>query len=286
MVLQRAPRAHPRRAHPLHRRRRKAEIYALMAEWAAQGKAILLISSERPNCSVRLTASSSWTTANRRRIPGRRGHPRTHPVRHPQALRRRRRERHHHPPPPGPPVQPAAPVRHADVAAGHHGPVPAPDRRHAVAARQPDQPDPGAEQLPSSSWRWGMLLVIVVGHIDLSVGSVAGFCRRARCRADGRARMGLSGQCRLPRGRRIDCAMQVLRRLAAHPPSSSRWPACWSFKAWRCGCCPAVARPLPGGLPAMASGFYPGPDSEANRARSSMLIAGRGGAARGGPGLA
>ena len=42
----------------------KAEIYALMAEWAAQGKAILLIRRSCPNCSVCLTASSSWTTAN------------------------------------------------------------------------------------------------------------------------------------------------------------------------------------------------------------------------------
>ena len=89
----------------------------------------------------------------------------------------------------------------------------------------------------------GMLLVIVAGHIDLSVGSVAGFIGAlAAVMMVDLARSALSNPLvvvdRLPRRRRRRSAR---RRATGSPitasrPSSSRWPACWSSAAcrWRC----------------------------------------------------
>ena len=88
----------------------------------------------------------------------------------------------------------------------------------------------------------GMLLVIVTGHIDLSVGSVAGFVGAVAavlmvryhvdypiafivCLAGGRGRSARRKATGLP--------------ISASPPSSSRWPACWSSRALRSRCCRA-----------------------------------------------
>ena len=88
----------------------------------------------------------------------------------------------------------------------------------------------------------GMLLVIVTGHIDLSVGSVAGFVGAVAAVLMVRYQVDYhAGLHRLPRGRRGDRRGAGLlgRLFQASRPSSSRWPACWCSRALRWRCCRA-----------------------------------------------
>ena len=87
----------------------------------------------------------------------------------------------------------------------------------------------------------GMLLVIVAGHIDLSVGSVAGFIGALAAMHDGAS--GQLGFLSNPLVVSIVCLVVggahrrgagLLDRLSPRSrPSSSRWPACWSSAACR-----------------------------------------------------
>ena len=252
----------------------KAEIYALMAEWAAQGKAILLISSELPELlglSDRILVMDDGEFVAE--FPGRRGHPRTHPVRHPQALRRRR-ERHHHP---------SSAWAHLSSQLRQYGMLMSLLVIMGLFQHLTDgtllQPVNLTNLILQTAiviMALGMLLVIVVGHIDLSVGSVAGFVG-----ALGAVLMvehewdwvSASAVC-LVAGGLIGAMQGAFVAWLRIPPSSSRWPACWSSRAWRCGCCPGNRSALPGGLPANGQRLLPGPDSEANLRQVSMLIAG------------
>ena len=88
----------------------------------------------------------------------------------------------------------------------------------------------------------GMLLVIVAGHIDLSVGSVVGFIGALAAVLMVQFEMALrAGHAALP-GR--GCGDRRACRAGSSPSSrsrrsSSRWPACWCSRAWRWRCCRA-----------------------------------------------
>ncbi|MEO3692027.1 multiple monosaccharide ABC transporter permease [Roseateles paludis] len=122
----------------------------------------------------------------------------------------------------------------------------------------------------------GMLLVIVVGHIDLSVGSVAGFVgalgavlmvehewhwasATAVCLVAGGVIGAMQGAfvawLRIPSFIVTLAGMLVFKGLAL-----------WLLSGQSLG-------PFPPEFQAMASGFFPGPDSEANPRQVSLLIA-------------
>ena len=86
----------------------------------------------------------------------------------------------------------------------------------------------------------GMLLVIVAGHIDLSVGSVCGFvgALAAVLMVDYEWHfVPATIVCLVVGGADRRGAGLVRRLLQASRRSSSRWPACWCSRAWRWRCC-------------------------------------------------
>ena len=87
----------------------------------------------------------------------------------------------------------------------------------------------------------GMLLVIVTGHIDLSVGSVAGFI--GAIAGVLMVRYGVhfipAGIACLALGALIGAAQGYWVAYFKFRPSSSRWRACWYSRGWRLPCCKA-----------------------------------------------
>ena len=88
----------------------------------------------------------------------------------------------------------------------------------------------------------GMLLVIVAGHIDLSVGSVCGFIGALAAVLMVEYDWHFVPDHRSPAW--SPAARSARRRAGSSPtsasrPSSSRWPACWCSRGWRWRCCRA-----------------------------------------------
>jgi putative multiple sugar transport system permease protein len=87
----------------------------------------------------------------------------------------------------------------------------------------------------SSSWRSGMMLIIVAGHIDLSVGSVCGFVGAVAAVLIVQFHIDwilVTIFCLLwaPRSARFRATSS---RSGRSRPSSSRWPGCWCSRASR-----------------------------------------------------
>ncbi len=91
----------------------------------------------------------------------------------------------------------------------------------------------------------GVVLVLLLGEIDLSVGAVSGLCAGDHGRAERQARLGaLPGDRRgRARGHR-DRALPGLhvRRGSASPRSWSRWPGCWPGRGSSSRCWARPAR--------------------------------------------
>ncbi len=108
----------------------------------------------------------------------------------------------------------------------------------------------------------GMLLVIVTGHIDLSVGSVAGFIGAVAAVLMVKFGMPsiLAVLIALPGARRADRRGPVATAspISRSRPSSSRWRACWCSRAWRSPSSPASRSALfPPAFQKLSSGFIP-----------------------------
>ncbi len=106
----------------------------------------------------------------------------------------------------------------------------------------------------------GMLLVIVTGHIDLSVGSVAGFIGAVAAVL----MVTLSGRLsRSPSSHACWSARPSARRkatgspISASPPSSSRWPACWCSRVCARAAAGPVDRTVSATFQKLSSGFIP-----------------------------
>jgi putative multiple sugar transport system permease protein len=104
----------------------------------------------------------------------------------------------------------------------------------------------------------GMLMVIVAGHIDLSVGSVCGFigALAAVLMVQHEWHFVPASLLCLACGALIGATQGWFIAFFRIPPSSSPWPACWCSRGWRWPCCrasPWARFPTPSSCSAPAS---------------------------------